>query len=148
MKKSLAFVFLFLIIVFIILFMRFKDLKRQNLDTMSFNSDYEIFNIEQVNGLDVATAINKAISNNEKYAVSKDENEYYDINDNYCVEVYVSVIMNDSGDAKTVRMENFNKNGMGNFISLYADVKFKCTNIEYNSSTGKVKSITFKQLES
>jgi len=147
MKKSFSLVFVVLVIIFIVLFMRFKSLKDRNYEVMNFNSDYEIFNNDKINGLDITTVMHKAISNNDKYSVKKDSEGYYDLEDTDCVEIYVSMTVDDSGKTKTYRMESFNKVGMQSFIASFADASFKCTNVEYYKSTGKIKSMTFELLD-
>ena len=147
MKRTFALMFIFLMVVFIILFVRVKTLRNNILETQNFNLEYEIYSEGTLNGLDVATAINRAVSNNEKYGVEKDQEGFYNLEDNYCVEVYVSMVVDEKGNTKTYRMESFNKVGMSNFISSYAEAKFECTSIKYYQDTGKVKSLTFKNIE-
>ena len=147
MKKTFSFVFIFLVVVFVILFMRYKEVRKYNLELMKFNSEYEIFNEEKINGLDITTAISKAINNNEKYAVSKDDKGLFDTDDINCVEVYIGMIVDDAGNTKEYRMEEIDKVGINDFVTLYANAHFKCEDIKYNSQTGKVKSLTFVELE-
>ena len=147
MKRTFALMFIFLIVIFVILFVRVKALKNKILELQSFNSEYEIYSDGELNGLDVASAINKATSNNEKYGIDKDQEGFYNLADNYCVEVYISLVVDDQGNTKTYRMESFNKVGMNSFISSYAEANFECTSIKYYKDTGKVKSLTFKNID-
>ena len=43
-------------------------------------------------------------------------------------------------------MEDIAEKTTESFIKYFATAQFKCTNIEYHSKTGKVKSLTFQQL--
>lgn len=146
MKRTFALLFVFLIVIFVVLFTRVKTMRNHNLEVMNFNSNYEIYNEDKLNGLDVATAINRAMSNNEKYSVEKDSEGFYNLDDKDCVEVYISMIVDEEGNTKTYRMESFDKVGMNNFISSFGDANFKCTSIKYNQNTGKVNSITFQNI--
>ena len=148
MKRTFSIVFIFLVVVFVILFMRFKELRNYNLELMKFNSEYEIYDEERINGLDVISAITKAVDNNEKYLISKDENGCYNTEDENCVEIYLGFIADDEGNIKIYKMDNvINKAGINELVSLYSSAHFKCDSIKYNSNTGKVKSLTFIELE-
>lgn len=104
---------------------------------------YENYNKDNLNGLDITTLINKAISNNEKFGIQKDEDGLYLLDEENSIEIYITMIINDT----TYRMERINNLGMNSFIEYFGSVGFKCTNIEYHKKSGKIASMTFEATE-
>lgn len=147
MNRSFALVFIILVVIFIIFYVHFAEIRDKNLEILKFNSEYEIFDEDRINGLDIATVVNKAVNNNDTYAVSRDEKGFYDIDDPNVVEIYISLMDYDENTLKSFKMESFYKAGMSSFISSFADAYFKCTKIEYHKDTGKIKSMTFELLD-
>jgi len=47
----------------------------------------------------------------------------------------------------TYNMEAIYANGMTNFVANFNIVKFKCADIQYHKSTGRISRITFEELE-
>lgn len=83
--------------------------------------------------------MNRAISNNEKNFVKKDENGLYNLDDENCVEIYVKMIINNT----VYRMERINNLGMDSFTVYFGEVGFKCTEVKYHEN-GKIASLTFE----
>lgn len=143
MKKIL---FTMLIVVFIILIIfgiNYKNLQRQKQEIKNFNLVYENYNKDNLNGLDITTLINKAISNNEKYAIPKNSEGLYLLDEEYSIEIYVTMIINET----TYRMERINELGLNSFISYFGEVSFKCTDVTYHEKTGRIASMTFEAKE-
>ena len=144
MKKSLILMLIIFIVVIIIFVLNYKEFQMNQVDLKKFNLTYEEYNKENLNGLDIATIMNKATSNNEKYQIPKDDNGIYVLDDEYSIEIYVTMIINE----ETYRMERFSSKEMNsNFIRLFGEVDFKCTNISYHQKTGRVASMTFEATE-
>lgn len=142
MKKNIiAFVIIALVILVIVSY-QVSSIQNAKKEILRFNSEYEKYTKNEIYGTDIATIINKAIDNNERNKVTKDENGFY-INDgqNY-IGIEVHIITNQT----TYQMETINKVGVVNFVSNFNLIAFKCTNIEYHSN-GKVSKIEFTQIE-
>lgn len=122
--------------------MQYKNLQKQKLEIAKFNLDYEEYNKDNLNGLDITSIINRAISNNEKKFVEKDENGLYNLNDENCIEIYVKMIINNT----TYRMERIDSLGISSFTEYFGEVRFKCTDIKYHKN-GKISSMTFEAKE-
>lgn len=142
MKKIFILLILIVIIVVGIFILNYKNFEKQKIDIENFNFGYEKYNKANLNGLDVTTLINKAISNNEKYAISKNEEGLYILDDENSIEIYITMII----DGKTYRMESINKKGTTSFASYFGQVNFKCTDITYHKN-GKIASMTFEATE-
>ena len=113
------------------------------MEISKFNLNYEEYNKDNLNGLDITTIMNRAISNNEKNFVKKDENGYYIPNDEDSINIDIKLINND----KTYRMEKIKEVGLEGFVEFFGEVEFKCTNIEYHEKTGKISKMTFESLQ-
>lgn len=140
MKKNVLniaiFIVFILIISSIIIVINIGNIKKNSLEVQTFNSSYEEYNREGLNGLDVTTVINKATSNNDKNYIEKDSNGYYKDDDDR-VEVFVTF------NGNSYQMERINKLGIESFIEYFASVQFNCTDVKYHTS-GKIASMTFE----
>lgn len=144
MKKSLILILIIAVVAIVIFVLNYKEYQMNQVDLKKFNLSYEEYNKENLNGLDITTIMNKATSNNEKYQIPKDENGLYVLDDEYSIEIYVTMIINE----ETYRMERFsNKETKSSFIRLFGEIPFKCTNISYHQKTGRVASMTFEATE-
>ena len=100
-------------------------------------------------GADIATIINKAVDNNEKYNVEKNLNGFYVENDENSIKVELTLLTTDKEGNKVearYQMESLVNAGLNDFISSFSLTTFECTNIKYNS-LGKVSKIFVKQIE-
>lgn len=143
MKKSFLVIALIFIIIVIIIFVNFSNIQKQQREAQKFNRTYEEYNIENLNGLDITTVINKAIDNNEKYEIQKNDDGLYIEDDMYSIKIYIKMIINQ----KTYPMEKINALGMESFIEYFNSVDFKCVDIQYHEKTGRVSQMTFEATE-
>lgn len=143
MKKTLLIICILFLIIMLILFMNLKQVQKQNRELQKFNSEYEFYNREDLCGVDITTVINKAVDNNEKYEVKKDENDYYVPNEENSIKIYIKLINNE----KTYEMERIKQIGLESFVEFFGEVDFKCTDIEYHEKSGKISNMTFESLE-
>lgn len=143
MKKTIAIVLVILCVTSVFAYFSIKNKQIAKKEVAKFNSEYEYYNDENLNGLDITTLINKATSNNEKYEIQKDENGLYILDDKYSIEIYITMIINET----TYRMERITQLGTTAFVEYFGSVRFKCTSIEYHESTGRIASMTFEATE-
>ena len=87
--------------------------------------------------------MNKATSNNEKYEIPKDEHGLYILDDQYSIEIYVTMVK----DEEPYRMERFSQNDISGFIRLFGEVGFKCVDKTYHDKTGRIATMTFEAEE-
>lgn len=143
MKKTLLIICILFLIIMLILFTNLKQVQRQNRELQKFNAEYEFYNRDGICGVDITTVINKAIDNNEKYEVKKDENGYYIPNEENSIKIHIKLINNE----KTYEMERIKQIGLESFVEFFGEVDFKCTDIEYHEKSGKISKMTFESLE-
>lgn len=139
MKKILMLMIAILLVAVGVIGLSYKDYEIKNIDNNLFNSTYEEYNTNNLNGLDITTIMNKAISNNEKYEIPKDENGVYILDDEYSIIIYVSMVE----DEPAYRMERFIKAGMNDFTRYFGEVGFKCIDVTYHEKNGRIASMTF-----
>ncbi len=140
MEKNVLYVFIFAIILFLILTVVFivniNISMKNDLAIEKFNREYEEYNKDNLNGLDITTVMNKAVSNNEKFNIEKDKNGYYLDDEN---RIEVSVIFNGT----PYIMERINKVGIESFIQNFGSASFSCKEIKYHKS-GKISELIFE----
>ncbi len=142
MKKSLICIIIILLVVGIVAFIQYKNFRQEKLEISKFNLNYEEYNKDNLNGLDITTVINRATSNNEKNFVEKDSEGLYNLDDENCIEIYVKMIINDT----VYRMERINNLGINSFTEYFGEVRFKCTQVTYHEN-GKIATMTFEAKE-
>lgn len=143
MKKFVVLLLAISAIIISVLCMDFKEKEIDNINVNKFNLEYEKFNKDSLSGLEVATAINKAIDNNETLEVERTENGFYILNDENSIEIYVTF----NSTETTYQMERLYGLGMQKFIENFGSVEFKCTDVKYHKKTGRIASMVFEAIE-
>lgn len=120
-------------------------MNNKDIETKRANQEYEKYVKigHEINGSDVSTVINKAIEQNEKNNIPKDEKGKYIENAGNEVKIELKMVTVN----KTFDMETIQKNGMANFMQNFALINFKCLDIEYHKETGLVKKIVLEEIE-
>lgn len=143
MKKFVIFLVIVVAIVCAISYMYLNFIANRN-TAITENMPYETYLNREIFGSDLASVINRAINDNNKNNLEKDEKGLYIANDTNSIKIQVKITDNDT----TYDMETFYNNGMDNFIKYYNQIKFKCTNVEYHEATNKIKYMLFEQITS
>ena len=139
--KKIAIFFLILVIIVVLMFYMFINYQNKESEAKKENQYYESLLDKEINGLEIATILNKTIDKNNINEVSKDDKGYYIENDD-SIKIDIKFIDND----KTYSMENLYSGGIEQFTSYYGKIKFKCTKIEYHEENKKVKYLLFEQV--
>ena len=146
MKKNLIIITLILLIIIVICATGIKLNSKANKGVLKQNFEYEQYLKTEIYGTDVITLINKAISNNEKNQVAKDEKGNYINNNNNSINIEIIMITNEEKQETTkYKMETIAKVGINEFIKNFNKVKFKCTNIKYHSEGKRIAYIEITQ---
>ena len=144
MKKIIIF-FVIILICVITIGLRFYSYKAEQEILAAENQEFEQYTNKEIYGIDLGSIINKAVDKNTKNNIQKDENNIFIQNDTNSIEIEVAMKETDT-TYKTVRMEQIYNKGTELFIQLFIDIKFKCSKVEYNESTGKIKYMLFEQI--
>ena len=126
---------IFLALMFVISTKLNEDNKR-SAQSISFNSFFEQYEDEPINGSDVRTIINKASDLNA-------QNENVDIS----IDI-IFIMIDDSGHIieKKSNMEALKKAGLDKFTSSFSKTEFKINGMDYDSK-GRINNITIKQTQ-
>ncbi len=135
MKKNIIVFLVILILILCVICVNINIIQKKKLEVDAFNRSFTPYNKSGLKGVEVITLINKAISNNEKYGVERDDNGFF-IDDENRIEI--RVIFNE----KSYQMERIDAVGIESFIEYFGSVDFECTNVEYHES-GKISEMTF-----
>ena len=141
MKKSVIFIITLLFIVVIFSITSYNKMKVEKSNIIKFNQEYEKYNRQDLNGLDIITLINRATSNNEKYGIKKNGDNIYILDNEFSIEIYIIF------DDVSYPMERINNSGSNSFIKLFADVIFKCTDIKKKKKNGRIASLYFEAID-
>lgn len=140
MKKTLIYIICIVLIILSVIGTKYLNFKEQKSLIQKYNLEYEVYLNQDITGRELTTAINRAVNNNEKNSVQKDEKGFYIDDDNNSIKIEIKILDNDT----TYQMETLYNGGMENFIQYYGDINFNCSKIDYNRK-GKVSHIIFEQ---
>ena len=141
MKKIMIFFLIIIIIICGISYLYLNYKAEYNISKKS-NLEFEKYLNEEVYGIDLATVINRAVDNNEKNKVEKNNKSIYLNNNTNSISIEIKMKDNDT----IYQMETIYNKGIQNFINYYGKIKFKCVEIKYHNSTNKVKYMLFEQI--
>ena len=111
--------------------------------TKEENSEYEYYLNKIVYGTDVITVIGKAVDENKKNNIKKNEKNHYIENGENSIKIEIKMLSN----GKTYPMEEIYNNDITRFVQNFNLIKFKCTSIEYHKNTGKIRKMFFEETE-
>jgi len=143
MKKTILVILSIFFVIIMCIYMNYKEILVGQTQAKKFNSEFEFYNKESVLGTDVTTLINKAIDNNERYNIEKDENGMYVADNENSIKIYIHMIINNT----TYPMETLKAKGLEQFTNYFGEVEFECTNVKYHETTGKIAEMTFSATE-
>lgn len=140
--KKIIILILILIAVLMAFLYSFANYKIAYTEIKKENAAYEQYLNKEIYGTNVATVINKAVNNNEKNKISKNEKGLYiDDNENAII-IDIYILDNET----TYNMQTLYSNGIEKFVQNYNLVKFKSSKVEYNEKNGRIKYILFEQV--
>lgn len=141
MKKVIILIIAIVIIIITSISYLYLNYKTDMQIAQKENEQFISYFNQEIYGPDLVTIINKAIDNNEKNEIKKDNKGHYIKNDKNSIKIEIKFLDSDI----TLLMEDLYNAGTSNFINYYNQIKFKCTKIEYHSNQ-KVKYMLFEQI--
>lgn len=149
MRNNFIFIISILLIFITIIFIGTISNSKKKIVLNQANNEFEYYINKELYGTDVITLINKAINNNEKNNIPKDENQNYISNEENSINIDLIMITNEEMEkTKTYKMEKINRVGISEFIKNFNTAKFKITQTQYHRKTGKIKYIQISQQNS
>ncbi|CDE84397.1 unknown [Clostridium sp. CAG:273] len=146
MKKNLIILISILLIIcaFVVYFV--INYRNMQMQAQINNKEYNTYKEKTIVGTTLVSIINKTVDNNEKNNIEKDNSNVYIENEDNSIKIYIYFLDEDGKRIETpYTMEQIYNKGSDSFIKLYGTSNFTCTNIDYHSKTGNVKSLTFEQ---
>ena len=143
MKKIIIFLVIVLIIVATVAYM-YLNYKATYNEAQVKNVQYESYNGKEIFGTDLATLINKAVDDNTKNNIQKEDLGLY--TDNGTDSIRIDILFTDDNEVHS--MEEIYNSGTDTFMQYYNQIRFKCTKIDHHSKTGRVSYMYFEQVAS
>ena len=146
MKKNLIILISILLIIcaFVVYFV--INYRNMQMQAQINNKEYNTYKEKTIVGTTLVSIINKTVDNNEKNNIEKDNSNVYIENEDNSIKIYIYFLGEDGKRIETpYTMEQIYNKGSDSFIKLYGTSNFTCTNIDYHTKTGNVKSLTFEQ---
>ena len=143
MKKGLFIITGTFLLVLIILVLILIGIRSQNKLLSDINAEYEIYANREIYGSELVTLINKAVDNNKIRQISRDNNGFYLDNGKDSILIKVRV----AGMKDSIEMEKIFSLGTEQFINLYNSELFITEEITYHEQTGRIATMSFKQIE-
>ncbi|MCL2342249.1 MAG: hypothetical protein FWC53_04365 [Firmicutes bacterium] len=141
-RTILIITLIFIIIMSVLGGMLFSGITKVN-EAKRANAKYDISLGDEITGSQAATIMSRAIDQNERNKVPKDENGLYIENSTNSIKIELKMITIDN----TYNMEAIYDKGITNFVANFNTINFKCTNIQYHKGTGLISRITFEEQE-
>lgn len=142
MKKNLLILLGILLTIVVILSYIYYNYKKITILANQINKEYENVAKEPIVGSTLMSIINKAINQNEKNGLQKDEQNRYIENKDNSIKIEVKFLESD----KIFEMEAIASLGSEKFIKNYNSMRFKCTKKEYHQKTNNIKYMLFEQI--
>ena len=140
MKKLIIF-FIVIIIILSFIAIKYYNYKINYNNITKLNSEYEQYLDKEVEGIELASLINKTTDKNIKNNIEQNEKGEFIQNEENSIEIEIYMTDNET----TYKMETIYKGGTEKFVQYYGNVNFECTKIEYHNKTKQVKYMLFEQ---
>ena len=140
MKKLIVIILCLVGVVLSVFAVKYMNYKSEIAKIKEENLEFETYLNKPILGTELTTFINKAVDNNERFKILKDEKGFYIENDINSIEIDIKITDNDT----IYKMETLYNGGIVDFVQYYNSIYFECTKIEYNK-VGKVRYLLFEQ---
>ena len=143
MKKTLIIMLILFVAILAAMSITVVDLQQTGKQVKQFNQIFEEYKDKSLLGSEVASLINKAIDNNEKNQISKNDKGIYQEDGKYSVQIFVKL----EKEGEYFTMERINALKITEFVKNFSLQDFKCTGIEYHKETKRVSKVYFESIE-
>lgn len=141
MKKTVISIVCIMLVILALVIGKYLNYRAKYNEIKEENLQYEYYYKKEIYGTEIATVVNKAVNQNEKNEVPKNENGKYIQNNINSIKVEIHMSDNET----LYDMETLYNGGMTTFVQYYNSIKFTCTEIIYNDE-GTVKYMYFEQI--
>lgn len=141
MKKIAIFFIIIIAIVSTVAYIYLNQIAT-NRQLQKENAQFNIKKDQEMTGQDLATILNRILDTNEKNKIPKDKNGNYIENNENSIKMDITFTDVDI----TYNIERIGQAGISNFVQNYRGIIFKCSEVQYHKSTGRIKYIRFEQI--
>ena len=144
MKKTLIYIISIVVILITIIMSKYYSYKESQSKIQENNLRYEKYLDKEIKGRDIATLINQAVDDNEKFFIKKNEKGKYILDEENSVNVEIKIT--DFAKERIYTMETLYNGGMSEFVKYYGEINFKSEKIQYHKN-GKISYILLGQIK-
>ena len=143
MKKTIIVLICIFIAIIISLYTYYQSTQSALQGVKKFNYQFEQYFDKEIYGADVVTIMSKAIDNNNKYDIARNEENKFIEDNKYCLKVMIKFKDVD----KTFDMESIEKAGIEGFMQNFSKSTFKVVEHDYNEDSKRIGKIVIEEIQ-
>ena len=143
MKKTIIVLICIFIAIIISLYTYYQSTQSALQGVKKFNYQFEQYFDKEIYGADVVTIMSKAIDNNNKYDIARNEENKFIEDNKYCLKVMIKFKDVD----QTFDMESIEKAGIEGFMQNFSKSTFKVIEYDYNEDSKRIGKIVIKEIQ-
>lgn len=141
MKKIAIFFIIIIAIVSTVAYIYLNQIAT-NRTLQKENAQFDIKKDQEMIGQELATIMNRVLNTNEKNEIPKnDKGEFVENNEN---SIKMDITFTDVD--VTYAIERIGQAGIASFVQNYRGITFRCSEVQYHKSTGRIKYMRFEQV--
>ena len=143
MKKTIIVLICIFIAIIISLYTYYQSTQSVLQGVKKFNYQFEQYFDKEIYGADVVTIMSKAIDNNNKYDIARNEENKFIEDNKYCLKVMIKFKDVD----QTFDMESIEKAGIEGFMQNFSKSTFKVIEYDYNEDSKRIGKIVIEEIQ-
>ena len=143
MKKTIIVLICIFIAIIISLYTYYQSTQSALQGVKKFNYQFEQYFDKEIYGADVVTIMSKAIDNNNKYDIARNEENKFIEDNKYCLKVMIKFKDVD----QTFDMESIEKAGIEGFMQNFSKSTFKVIEHDYNEDSKRIGKIVIEEIQ-
>lgn len=143
MKKTIIVLICIFIAIIISLYTYYQSTQSALQGVKKFNYQFEQYFDKEIYGADVVTIMSKAIDNNNKYDIARNEENKFIEDNKYCLKVMIKFKDVD----QTFDMESIEKAGIEGFMQNFSKSTFKVVEHDYNEDSKRIGKIVIEEIQ-
>ena len=143
MKKTIIVLICIFIAIIISLYTYYQSTQSALQGVKKFNHQFEQYFDKEIYGADVVTIMSKAIDNNNKYDIARNEENKFIEDNKYCLKVMIKFKDVD----QTFDMESIEKAGIEGFMQNFSKSTFKVVEHDYNEDSKRIGKIVIEEIQ-
>lgn len=149
MRKILILVFISVIAITSIVFVKFIEYSRMVTEITQINKEYLAYQNSNIQINTIVSLMNKAIEQNKKNNIMQNDDKLFNENNTNSIKIYIETKSSDGKQMIRIPMENLilnDKIGVERVEYAFSDLLFKINDVKYHKKTGQVKQVVFTEI--